>query len=55
LAHSFGLARNEEELAISDMITIAFYYLLCPGEYSSKTSDDAAFLLEDVALFVQDR
>ena len=34
------------------MITIAFFYLLRPGEYSISTSDSSPFELKDVQLFV---
>ena len=36
------------------MIAIAFFFLLRPGEYTGTTSDDAAFKLADVSLFVND-
>jgi hypothetical protein len=55
LAHAFGVARNEEDIAISDMIAIAFFFLLGPGEYTGTTADDTPFRLEDVALYICDR
>jgi hypothetical protein len=41
--------------AIGDMTVIAFYYLLRPGEYTGTTTDDAAFRLQDLQLFIGDR
>ena len=42
-------------LAITNMAVIAFFFLLRPGEYTGTTSDDTAFLLRDVQLFVGSR
>jgi hypothetical protein len=39
-------------LAIADMIAIAFFLLLRPGEYTAPTVDSSPFLLEDVLLTV---
>jgi hypothetical protein len=50
LAQAFGIQRNDEDLAIADMITIAFFFLLRPGEYTGTTADDTLFRLEYVAL-----
>jgi hypothetical protein len=55
LAEAYGRTRDEGSIAIADMITIAFFYLLRPGEYTGTTSDDAAFRVEDIALYIQDR
>ena len=47
------LARNSSrpsDQAIADMICIAFFFLLRPGEYTGTTNDDAAFCLNDVCL-----
>jgi hypothetical protein len=55
LAQAFGVARNDEDLAIADMIAIAFFFLLRPGEYTGTTTDDTPFRLEDVALYIHDR
>ena len=41
--------------ALADMICIAFYFLLRPGEYTGTTNDDAAFTLADVRLFIGHR
>jgi hypothetical protein len=42
-------------MAIADMIVIAFFFLLCPGEYTGTISDDTAFKLQDVGLYIQGR
>jgi hypothetical protein len=49
------VARNDEDIAISDMIAIAFFFLLRPGEYTVTTTYDTPFRLEDVALYIHDR
>ena len=41
--------------AIADMIIIAFFYLLRPGEYTDSTSDTVPFTLGDVQLFLGPR
>jgi hypothetical protein len=43
------------EMAIGGMIVVAFFFLLSPGEYTSTLSDDTAFNIEDVSLYVQGR
>jgi hypothetical protein len=52
-AQAFGDTRLDEEMDIADMITIAFFFLLRPGEYTGTLSDDAAFKLQDVVLYIQ--
>ena len=47
--------RSTAECAFADMICIAFYFLLRPGEYTGTTNDDAAFRLEDVTLYLGSR
>jgi hypothetical protein len=54
-AQEFGDTRSEEEMAISDMITITFFFILRPGEYTGTVSDEAAFKLQDVGLYIQGR
>jgi hypothetical protein len=46
---------TETVKAIADMAVSAFYYLLRPGEYTGTASDDAAFRLQDLQLFIGDR
>jgi hypothetical protein len=55
LGQAYGQERDEGSVVVADLITIAFFYLLRPGEYTRTTSDDAAFRIEDVALYIQDR
>lgn len=44
-----------EREAIANMICIAFFFCLRPGEYTGTTTDDQAFSLEDVTLYLGDR
>jgi hypothetical protein len=37
------------------MITITFYFLLCPGEYTGTTSNNTLFHLHEVELHVGGR
>ena len=37
--------------SVSDMITIAFFFLLRPGEYTDTNSESTPFTLQDVQLF----
>jgi hypothetical protein len=48
-----GYTRWEEEMAITYMIIITFFFLLRPGEYTGTASDDAAFKMKDVGLYIQ--
>jgi hypothetical protein len=52
LQQAFGDLPLPDRQAVADMCTIAFYFLLRPGEYTGKTSDDIPFRLQDVALHV---
>jgi hypothetical protein len=38
--------------ATADMIILAFFFLLRPGEYTANSSDTAPFRLQDVQLFI---
>jgi hypothetical protein len=53
LAQAFGKTRDTAEMAIADMIVIAFLFFLRQGEYTGTLSDDAAFKIEDVSLYIQ--
>jgi hypothetical protein len=55
MAHAFGDTRTDGEMAITGMITSTFFFLLQPGEYTDTVSDDAAFKLQDVHLYIQGR
>jgi len=50
-----GAKRDPGSQAIADIIAIAFFYILRPGEYAGTTTDNAAFTLDDVELHVGDR
>jgi hypothetical protein len=49
---AFGEYHIEVNQAIVNMITITFFYLLRPGEYTSTTDDGTAFRLCDLQLWV---
>jgi hypothetical protein len=55
VAQAFGATRSDEEMAVADMMVIAFFFLLRRGEYTGTISDDAAFCLHDVGLYIQGR
>ena len=42
-------------IGVSDMIILAFFFLLRPGEYTDSPSDTTPFCLQDIQLFVGDR
>jgi hypothetical protein len=46
---------NEKLCAAADMIIIAFFFLLRPGEYTDSKSDTTPFTLGDVQLFLGPR
>jgi hypothetical protein len=52
-AQAFEDTRSDKEMKIADMITITFFFLLRPGEYSGTLLDDAAFKMQDVGLYIQ--
>ena len=49
-----AIARAADELTqgICDMILLAFFFLLRPGEYTDSQSDTTPFKLEDVQVFI---
>ena len=49
MAYLSSIAGN---IAIAQMIGIAFYFLLRPGEYTATASDTTPFRLQDVQLFL---
>jgi hypothetical protein len=55
LAQANGNQRQDPELAIADMITSAFFFLLRPGEFTGTTSDDTPFRLQYVGLYIGPR
>jgi hypothetical protein len=52
---AYDAARDVASMSIADMICIAFFFDLRPGEYTGTTSDDTPFHLQDVGLYIQDR
>jgi len=44
------LSGNDFALAVADMICLAFFFLLRPGEYTGVASESQPFLLRDVRL-----
>jgi hypothetical protein len=52
---AYNAARGVANTDIADMICIAFFFLLHPGEYTGTTSDDTPFRLEDDSAYVRDR
>jgi hypothetical protein len=55
LQQAFRNLQLLDRQAVVDMCTIAFYFLLCSGEYTGTTSDDTPFCLRNVALHVGNR
>jgi hypothetical protein len=53
---AYGADRKDDEQAIANMIVIALFFLLCPGEYTGEytgtTTDDAFFCMQDVGLYI---
>ena len=52
LACIAAASRDPELQAIANMIIIAFFFLLLPGEYTGTKSDSSLFLLSDVTFSV---
>jgi len=55
ILHIFTIAyagREIGNLAIAQMIGLAFFFLLRPGEYTATPSDTTPFTLQDVQLFI---
>jgi hypothetical protein len=44
-----------DHIAVANMLTIAFFFLMRPGEYTSTPSDTTPFTLADVQLFIGHR
>lgn len=45
------IGNQAENLAVADMVALAFFFLLRPGEYTGTASETTPFALQDVALF----
>ena len=52
LACIAAASRDPKLQAVADMITIAFFFLLCPGEYTGTKYDSSLFRLSDVTFSV---
>jgi hypothetical protein len=55
MAEAFRDTRTDAEMVCADMITIAFFLMLQTGEYTGTMSDDAAFKMQYVHLYIQGR
>lgn len=56
LAEAFnGVSTSNTRRTIANMVCIAFYFCLRPGEYTGTTNDDAPFLLQDVGFYIGPR
>jgi hypothetical protein len=55
LHQAFIPSSTPDRHTIANLVTITFYFLLHPGEYTGTTSDDAAFRLTNIELHVDDR
>jgi hypothetical protein len=51
LAQAYGDQRKDNEVVMADTITIDFFFLLRPGEYTRTMSNDAPFRLQDVTIY----
>jgi len=49
-----ALSALESTKAVSDMIVLAFFFLLRPGEYVDTNSESTPFTLADVSLYIGD-
>jgi hypothetical protein len=52
LDQAYGDQRNDVDLSLVDIITIAFFFLLRQGEYTGTTADDTLFRLQAVGLHI---
>ena len=52
LMHVIVFSPSMEKEAVANMICIAFFYCMRPGEYIGTTTDDQAFALEDITLYI---
>jgi hypothetical protein len=55
MVQALGDTRTDAEMATDDMITITFFLLLRPCEYTGTISYRAALKLQDVHLYIQGR
>ena len=55
VAYAAHASHEDGNLAIADMISLAFFFLLHPGEYTGTNSKTSLFGFCDVQLFVGGR
>ena len=55
LQQAYNDTRRSDQCLLANIICVAFFFLLRPGEYTGTTRDDRPFHLEDVALFLHQR
>jgi hypothetical protein len=55
MAKAYGEVRSDDEIAITYMISITLFLLIRPDDYTGTISHDAAFKLQDVQLYIQNR
>jgi hypothetical protein len=56
--HLVTLAQNHassDSLAVSDLIIIAFFFLMRPGEYTAPTGDNTPFRMTDIQFYIGNR
>ena len=46
---------TRERQAVANMICLAFFFCLRPGEYTGTTRDDQAFAIADLTLFLGEK
>ena len=52
LMYAIVLSPSMEKESIANMIFIAFFYCMRPGEYTGTTTNDQAFELEDITFYI---
>ena len=51
-ANAAAIVGTADHIAVANMLTIAFFFLMRPGEYTSTPSDTTPFTLADIQLFI---
>jgi hypothetical protein len=51
-ANAAAIVGTADHIAVANMLTIAFFFLMRPGEYTNTPSDTTPFTLADVQLFI---
>ena len=55
VAHSARPSTSAHAKSLANLVCIAFFFLLRPGEYTGTVTDDQAFSLDDITLYVHSR